>query len=123
MQACACAVCNEGGAKAYRTGAGLVKGAKKKFALYNSRMVEQEEVGKQPYCDSELALSLSQSPVSQQRSLLAMEAAMREEIRELHEQRAGAMMSEIVELQKERDLAVAKLKRLEKKVKGTTTTK
>ena len=48
---------------------------------------------------------------------------MREEIRELHEQRAGAMMSEIVELQKERDLAVAKLKRLEKKVKGTTTTK
>ena len=43
---------------------------------------------------------------------------MREEIRELHEQRAGAMMSEIVELQKERDLAVAKLRRLEMKVKG-----
>ena len=43
---------------------------------------------------------------------------MREEIRELHEQRAAAMMTEIVELQKERDLAVAKVRRLEKKVKG-----
>ena len=45
---------------------------------------------------------------------------MREEIRELHEQRAAAMMTEIVELQKERDLAVAKVRRLEKKVKGKT---
>jgi uncharacterized coiled-coil DUF342 family protein len=45
-----------------------------------------------------------------------MEAAMREEIRELHEQRAAAMMTEIVELQKERDLAVAKVRRLEKKI-------
>ena len=43
---------------------------------------------------------------------------MREEIRELQEQRAAAMMTEIVELQKERDLALGKVKRLEKKVKG-----
>jgi hypothetical protein len=57
------------------------------------------------------------SPGSERGSLAAMEAAMREEIRELHEQRAAAMMTEIVELQKERDLAVAKVRRLEKKVK------
>lgn len=43
---------------------------------------------------------------------------MREEIRELQERRAAAMMSEIVELQKERDLAVGKTKRLETKLKG-----
>ena len=43
---------------------------------------------------------------------------MREEIRELQEQRAAAMMTEIVELEKERDLALGKVKRLEKKVKG-----
>ena len=43
---------------------------------------------------------------------------MREEIRELHEQRAAAMMTEIVDLQKERDLAMAKVRRLEKKMKG-----
>ena len=55
-----------------------------------------------------------------QRSLLAMEETMREEIRELQEQRAAAMMTEIVELQKERDLALGKAKRLEKKVKGQT---
>ena len=63
-----------------------------------------------------------QSPVrpasAHQRSLLAMEETMREEIRELQEQRAAAMMTEIVELQKERDLALGKAKRLEKKVKG-----
>ena len=64
---------------------------------------------------------LAQSPASarsHQRSLLAMEETMREEIRELQEQRAAAMMTEIVELQKERDLALGKVKRLEKKVKG-----
>ena len=55
---------------------------------------------------------------SHHRSLLAMEETMREEIRELQEQRAAAMMTEIVELQKERDLALGKVKRLEKKVKG-----
>lgn len=68
-----------------------------------------------------IRISLSQSPSSarsQQRSLVVMEEAMREEIRELQEQRAAAMMSEIVELQKERDLALGKTKRLEKKVKG-----
>ena len=43
---------------------------------------------------------------------------MREKIRELQEQRAAAMMTEIVELQKERDLALGKVKRLENKVKG-----
>lgn len=58
------------------------------------------------------------SPRSERGSLATMEAAMREEIRELHEQRAAAMMTEIVELQKDRDLAVAKVRRLEKKVKG-----
>ena len=40
------------------------------------------------------------------------------EIRELQEQRAAAMMAEIVELQKERDVALGKVKRLEKRVKG-----
>ena len=55
---------------------------------------------------------------SQQRSLIAMEETMREKIRELQEQRAAAMMTEIVELQKERDLALGKVKRLENKVKG-----
>ena len=58
------------------------------------------------------------SPRSERGSLAIMEAAMREEIRELHEQRAAAMMTEIVELQKDRDLALAKVRRLEKKVKG-----
>jgi hypothetical protein len=48
-----------------------------------------------------------------------MEETMREEIRELQEQRAAAMMTEIVELQKERDLALGRAKRMEKKVKGT----
>lgn len=43
---------------------------------------------------------------------------MRDKIRELHDQRAAAMMSEIIEIQKEKDLAMAKVKRLEKKVKG-----
>lgn len=49
---------------------------------------------------------------------MTMERAMRDEIRELHERRAAAMMTEIVDLQKERDMATAKVRRLEKKVKG-----
>lgn len=59
-----------------------------------------------------------ESAQSQQRSLIAMEETMREKIRELQEQRAAAMMTEIVELQKERDLALGKVKRLENKLKG-----
>ena len=59
-----------------------------------------------------------ETSVSIQRSLLSMEEAVRGEIRELHEQRAAAMMSEIVELQRERDVAMAKARRLEKKVNG-----
>lgn len=59
-----------------------------------------------------------ESAQSQQRSLVAMEETMREKIRELQEQRAAAMMTEIVELQKERDLALGKVKRLENKVQG-----
>ena len=47
-----------------------------------------------------------------------MEEALRKRVRELQEQRAAAMMTEVVELQKERDLALGKVKRLERKVKG-----
>ena len=47
-----------------------------------------------------------------------MEGRMREQIRVLQEQRAAAMMTEIVDLQRERDMAVGKLKRMEKSVTG-----
>ena len=47
-----------------------------------------------------------------------MEGRMREQIRALQEQRAAAMMTEIVDLQRERDMAVGKLKRMEKSVAG-----
>ena len=43
---------------------------------------------------------------------------MRQEIRELQEERAAAMMAEILDLQRERDLALGKVGRLEKKVAG-----
>ena len=47
-----------------------------------------------------------------------MEGRMREQIQALQEQRAAAMMTEIVDLQRERDMAVGKLKRMEKSVAG-----
>ena len=47
-----------------------------------------------------------------------MEGRMREQIRVLQEQRAAAMMTEIVDLQRERDMVVGKLKRMEKSVAG-----
>ena len=47
-----------------------------------------------------------------------MEGRMREQIRLLQEQRAAAMMTEIVDLQRERDMVVGKLKRMEKSVAG-----
>ena len=47
-----------------------------------------------------------------------IEGRMREQIRVLQEQRAAAMMTEIVDLQRERDMAVGKLKRMERSVAG-----
>ena len=51
-------------------------------------------------------------------SLLDMEERMREEIRQLQEQRAAAMMHEIINLQRERDLAMGRVKTLKKTVEG-----
>ena len=47
-----------------------------------------------------------------------IEGRMREQIRVLQEQRAAAMMTEIVDLQREKDMAVGKLKRMERSVTG-----
>ena len=51
-------------------------------------------------------------------SLVEMEVVMREQIRALQEQRAAAMMTEVVELQRERDLAMGRVRRLERSVAG-----
>ena len=51
-------------------------------------------------------------------SLMEMEVVMREQIRVLQEQRAAAMMNEVVELQRERDLAMGRVRRLERSVAG-----
>ena len=48
--------------------------------------------------------------------ILQMEGKMREQIRELQERRASVMMTEISDLHKERDLAVNRVKQLEKTV-------
>ena len=53
-----------------------------------------------------------------QESLVEMEVKMRDQIRALQEQRAAAMMNEIVDLQRERDLAMGKIRRLEKTLAG-----
>lgn len=46
--------------------------------------------------------------------VLTVEAKMREQIKELQEKRAAAMMNEITELQRDRDIALSRLKQLEK---------
>lgn len=51
-------------------------------------------------------------------SLVDMEDRMREEIRQLQERRAAAMMNEIIDLQRERDLAMGRVKTLKKTVEG-----
>ena len=51
-------------------------------------------------------------------SLVEMEVMMREQIRALQEQRAAAMMGEVVELQREKDLAMGRVRRLERSVAG-----
>lgn len=51
------------------------------------------------------------------RSLADMEK-MRAEIRQLQEKRAAAMMNEVVELQKERNTALGRIKQLKETVEG-----
>lgn len=51
-------------------------------------------------------------------SYTEMEKNMREQIRILQEQRATAMMNEMVDLQKERDIALSRIKMLKKSVEG-----
>ena len=47
-------------------------------------------------------------------AMLTVETKMREQIKELQEKRAAAMMNEITELQRDRDIALSRLKQLEK---------
>ena len=47
-----------------------------------------------------------------------MEQIMREQIRILQEQRAAVMMNEVIELQRERDLALGRVKSLKKCIEG-----
>ena len=51
-------------------------------------------------------------------SYTEMEKSMREQIRILQEQRAAAMMNEMIDLQKERDIALSRIKLLKKSVEG-----
>lgn len=51
-------------------------------------------------------------------SYTEMEKSMREQIRILQEQRAAAMMNEMIDLQKERDIALSRIKILKKSVEG-----
>ncbi len=46
---------------------------------------------------------------------------MRKEIRQLQEKRAAAMMNEVVEMQRERDMAVGRVKILTQTLEGRTT--
>lgn len=50
-------------------------------------------------------------------SILVLGNKMREQIKELQERRAAAMMNEIADLQRERDIALSRLKTLEEQVK------
>lgn len=51
-------------------------------------------------------------------NLMEIEGRMREQIRRLQEQRAAAMMGEIVALQRERDMAMGRIRQLERSVAG-----
>ena len=51
-------------------------------------------------------------------SYTEMEGKMREQIKKLQEQRAAAMMNEMIDLQKERDIALSRVKMLKKTVES-----
>ena len=53
-------------------------------------------------------------------TMMDMEQVMREQIRILQEQRAAVMMNEVIELQRERDLALGRVKTLKKNIEGKT---
>ncbi len=54
----------------------------------------------------------------QSNSMTDMELKMREQIRILQEQRAAVMMEEVIDLQRERDLALGRIKVLKKSIEG-----
>ena len=56
---------------------------------------------------------------SMETSYSEMEGKMREQIRTLQEQRAVVMMNELIDLQKERDIALSRIKMLKKSVEGS----
>ncbi len=51
-------------------------------------------------------------------AVTAMEQKMREQIRLLQEHRAAVMMEEVIDLQRERDLALGRIKTLKKNMEG-----
>lgn len=51
-------------------------------------------------------------------SYAEMEEKMRQQIKKLQEQRAAAMMNELMDLQKERDIALSRVKMLKKTVES-----
>lgn len=51
-------------------------------------------------------------------SYAEMEEKMRQQIKKLQEQRAAAMMNELMDLQKERDIALSRIKMLKKTVES-----
>lgn len=53
-------------------------------------------------------------------SYTEMEGKMREQIKLLQEQRAAAIMNEMIDLQKERDIALSRIKMLKKSVESMT---
>jgi hypothetical protein len=54
-------------------------------------------------------------------SYAEMEEKMRQQIQKLQEQRAAAMMNELMDLQKERDVALSRVKMLKKTVESEFT--
>ncbi len=54
-------------------------------------------------------------------TVAAMEQKMREQIRLLQEHRAAVMMEEVIDLQRERDLALGRIKTLKKNMEGEVT--
>ena len=55
---------------------------------------------------------------SMEASYTEIEDKMREQIKLLQEQRAAAMMNELIDLQKERDIALSRIKMLKKSVES-----
>ena len=60
------------------------------------------------------------SPIKQnmEASYAEMEEKMRQQIKKLQEQRAAAMMNEMMDLQKEKDIALSRVKMLKKTVES-----